>query len=101
MTAEQPAIAKPSPLAEQNRLLQAAQLARRNGMPALALERLETLIERYPGSELTHNALVERFRLLASMGETAKARNAANEYLKRYPAGFARAEAERLGGPAQ
>ena len=91
----------PSELAEQNRLLEAAELAQRGGMPALALERLELLIARYPDSELAHNARVERFRLLERSGRHAAAVSAARAYLERYPDGFARQEAESvLGGGA-
>jgi outer membrane protein assembly factor BamD (BamD/ComL family) len=77
-------------------LLEAAELAQRSGMPALALERLETLIQRYPEAELAHNAEVERFRLLASLGRKSEAAAAARQYLKQRPHGFAHAEAESL-----
>jgi hypothetical protein len=82
-----------SELAAQNRLLEGAELARKSGMPALALERLDTLMQRYPEAELAHNARVQRFRLLWSMGKKTQAASAAREYLERYPQGFARAEA--------
>lgn len=92
--------AEPSPalsasdLAAQNRLLEGAELARKSGMPALALERLDTLLQRYPETELAHNARVQRFRLLWSMGRKAEAQSSARDYLERYPRGFARKEAE-------
>jgi len=93
-----------SELGAQNRLLEAAELAQRSGMPALALERLETLIARYPDAELAHNAEVERFRLLASLGRKSEAVAAARQYIKQRPHGFAHAEAESLletlGAPA-
>jgi len=91
----------PSELAEQNRLLEAAELAQRGGMPRLAVERLERLIRRYPDSELAHNARVERFRVLERSGQHAAAVGAARAYLDRHPDGFAREEAESLigGGP--
>ena len=85
-----------SELGAQNRLLEAAELAQRSGMPALALERLETLIARYPDAELAHNAEVERFRLLASLGRKSEAVAAARQYIKQRPHGFASAEAESL-----
>jgi hypothetical protein len=85
-----------SVLAEQNRLLQAAALAKRSGLPKLALARLQTLIDTYPRSELAHNARVEQFRLLRDTGETELARASARSYLERYPSGFAAAEARRL-----
>lgn len=89
-----------SELAEQNRLLEAAELAARNDMSTLALERLEQLITRYPDAELAHNARVERFRLLERSGRHAQAVAAARAYLERHPDGFARDEAARLIGAA-
>ena len=86
----------PSELAEQNRLVEAAELAQRGGMPTLALERLEQLITRYPDAELAHNARVERFRLLERSGRHAEAVEAARAYVARHPNGFARQEAEHL-----
>jgi len=85
-----------SELAAQNRLLESAKLAQRGGMPALAVQRLETLIARYPDAELAHNARVERFRLLRGSARSHEAITAAREYLARHPDGFARAEAEQL-----
>ncbi len=87
---------EPSDLAAQNRLLDAAELAKQSRMPELALERFERLIERYPDSELAENARVARFRLLAEMSRLAGARAAARDYLARHPRGFARDEARRL-----
>jgi outer membrane protein assembly factor BamD (BamD/ComL family) len=81
-------------------LLEAAELAQRGGMPTLAIERLERLIRRYPDSELAHNARVERFRVLERAGRHDDAVGAARAYLKRYPDGFAREEAENLIGEA-
>jgi len=89
-----PALAA-SELAAQNRLLEGAELARKSGMPALALERLDTLLERYPEAELAHNARVQRFRLLWSLERKPEAIDAARQYLERYPEGFAREEAQR------
>jgi hypothetical protein len=85
-----------SELAAQNRLLEAAQLAQKSGMPGLALQRLDALIARYPDAELAHNARVERFRVLSRMGRQSAAAAAARAYLDRHPSGFARQEAERL-----
>ncbi|HEU4581788.1 MAG TPA: FecR domain-containing protein [Polyangiaceae bacterium] len=97
--AREPALAAPPPspseLAAQNRLLEGAELARKSGMPALALERLDTLIERFPDAELAHNARVQRMRLLASMGRSQEAARAARQYLELYPRGFARVEAQK------
>jgi hypothetical protein len=85
-----------SELAAQNRLLEAAELAQKSGMPGLALQRLDALIARYPDADLAHNARVERFRVLARMGRQSDAAAAARAYLDRHPSGFARQEAERL-----
>jgi hypothetical protein len=85
-----------SELAAQNRLLEAAELAQKSGMPTLALQRLEELITRYPDAELAHNARVERFRVLGLAGRDAEAVAAAQVYIDRHPGGFARQEAERL-----
>jgi ferric-dicitrate binding protein FerR (iron transport regulator) len=86
----------PSELAAQNRLLEAAELAQKSGLPMLAVERLDALISRYPDAELAHNARVERFRVLSLAGRRSEAHAAARDYLAQHPNGFARAEAERL-----
>lgn len=83
-------------LAKQNELFAAAQAARRSGQSELALRRFETLMRLHPGSEQAHNARVEHFRLLASIGRRAEAIRSARAYLRSYPRGFAAAEAERL-----
>lgn len=85
-----------SELRAQNQLLEDAGLAQKNGMPALALRRLEALITRYPDAELAHNARVERFRILRIEGRDAEAVAAARDYLERHPQGFAWAEAQQL-----
>ena len=90
-----PPVVSASELAAQNRLLEGAELARKSGMPALALERLDQLLQRYPDAELAHNARVQRFRLLWSMGRKPEAVSAAQQYLERYPHGFAHEEAQR------
>lgn len=89
-------VTPPSELAAQNRLLEAAELAQKSGLPMLAVERLDALIARYPDAELAHNARVERFRVLSLAGRRSEAATAAREYLAQHPNGFARAEAERL-----
>jgi hypothetical protein len=88
--------ALPSELAAQNRLLEAAELAQKSGLPMLAVQRLDALIARYPDAELAHNARVERFRVLSVAGRRSEAAAAARDYLAQHPNGFARAEAERL-----
>jgi FecR-like protein len=86
----------PSDLAAQNQLLEAAELAQKSNMPGLALDRLAALIDRYPESDLSHNARVERFRILNGMGKRQQAAAAARAYLERHPDGFAREEAREL-----
>ena len=86
----------PSELAAQNRLLEAAELAQKGGMLALALDRLDRLIARYPDAELADNARVQRFRVLRLAGRDAEAVAAARDYLEQQPRGFAHAEAEQL-----
>lgn len=84
----------PSELAAQNRLLEAAELARKNALPELALARLSELIRRHPDSEHAHSAQVTRFRLLRELGREEAARAAARQYLESHPRGFARTEVE-------
>jgi hypothetical protein len=91
----------PSELAAQNRLLEAAELAQKSGLSALALQRLETLIARYPESELAHNARVQRLRLLLAMHRDQEAAAAARDYLDRHPRGFAHEEAEHALLPSK
>ncbi len=83
-------------LGKQNELFAAAQAARRSGQPDLALRRFEALMRLHPRSEQAHNARVEHFRLLASLGRRAEAARSARAYVQTYPRGFAAAEAERL-----
>ncbi|MEY2930393.1 MAG: hypothetical protein RL033_1142 [Pseudomonadota bacterium] len=84
----------PSDLAAQNRLLEAAELAHKNGLPELALERLSELMRLHPDSEHAHSARVARFRLLRELGREQEAQAAARQYLKSHPRGFARAEVQ-------
>jgi outer membrane protein assembly factor BamD (BamD/ComL family) len=81
-----------SDLAEQNRLFAEASSARRRGASSEAIARYDAFLARYPSSQLAESAMVERMRLLGASNPTAGAA-AAREYLRRYPAGFARQEA--------
>jgi hypothetical protein len=83
-------------LAAQNRQFESAMAARRAAQPEVALQRLSTLIREFPGSEQAHNARVEQFRLLASLGRRPEARRSAQAYLRAYPRGFAANEASRI-----
>ncbi|AUX40437.1 hypothetical protein SOCE26_018380 [Sorangium cellulosum] len=88
-------------LSAQNELLQGAMEARRRGQPRQALERLDRLLGRYPGSPLAELARVERLRALEMLGDKDRAASEARRYLKDYPQGFGRDEAaaaSRAGG---
>lgn len=68
---------------------------RRQGDVSGALRAYEELWTRFPRSALAENALVERMRLLAHLGDSAKVAEA-KRYLARYPKGFAVKEARGL-----
>jgi hypothetical protein len=70
-------------------------LARRYGNLPLAIDKMDRFLERYPASHLAENAAAERMRLLRGL-DPAKAAGAARQYLQRYPAGYARADAEAI-----
>ncbi|HEX6764028.1 MAG TPA: FecR domain-containing protein [Polyangiaceae bacterium] len=89
----------PAALVEQNDLFAEGVAARKRGDTAGALSAYGRLIGKYPNSALVENAMVERMRLFGK-GSPEAARREAERYLRRYPAGFAHAEAERvLAGP--
>jgi TolA-binding protein len=77
-------------------MFESAQAARRAGQSNLALRRFVELMRAFPRSEQAHNARVEHFRLLRSLGKYAEARQSAQAYLRSHPRGFAAAEARRL-----
>jgi outer membrane protein assembly factor BamD (BamD/ComL family) len=85
-----------SALAEQNRLLQAALAARREGRDADALAKLDELLRAYPNSPLAQEAHANRFRALEKLGRHAEAVVEAQTYLAEYPDGFARDEAKAI-----
>jgi len=82
-------------LVEQNDLFAEGVAARKRGDASAAISAYGRLIEKYPGSALVENAMVERMRLFGRSDSDAARREAAR-YLERYPSGFARAEANRL-----
>lgn len=88
-----------SRLAEQNDLFDDAMRAKRAGDFAGALAKLDRLRAAYPGGPLAENAEVERMRVLAATSRP-RAADAARDYLRRRPHGFARAEAEALAAAA-
>jgi hypothetical protein len=87
--------ATPSDLTAQNDLFEAAmQFERRGDLGAAALA-FERLVQRFPDSPLTESAVLERMRVLARY-DHAHAVEAAREYMRRYPVGFGRAEAQAI-----
>jgi len=87
-----------SDLREQNDCISKAFAAKRRGATREAIEGFETFVARYPTSSLVENALVQRMQLLRTV-DAARAAKAAEQYLARYPKGFARGDAlaiERL-----
>jgi hypothetical protein len=93
-----PAAAPPRPssdLAAQNDLFDQAMSARSRGDSDAALASLGRLLERYPSSPFAESAAFERIKLLAGI-DRARAADEAREYLRRYPSGFGRADAEAL-----
>jgi hypothetical protein len=91
-----PRVASPSStLAEENNLFAEGVFARRNGQLALALTKMDRLLEAYPSGHLAENAAAERLRLLRVL-DPARAAVAARQYVRQYPAGFARADAEAI-----
>jgi hypothetical protein len=92
------ALTQTAELEEVNRLFVEAKRARREHRDADALNRLQQLLTKHPGSVLAHEASVERFRTLARLGRTEEAQRYARAYLARYPTGFAADEARTLLG---
>jgi ferric-dicitrate binding protein FerR (iron transport regulator) len=96
VTARPPSAARhASDLAAQNDLFDEAMAAKRRGANAEALAALERFLALYPASHLAENAAVERLRILVAT-DPARASAAARAYLERYPAGFARQEANGI-----
>lgn len=87
-------------LAEENRLFEAAILARKRHEDRQVVEMLGTQLARYPTGRLSEEARVERMRALRRLGETIRAAAEARLYLSKYGEGFAREEARdvALGG---
>jgi hypothetical protein len=84
-----------SALAEQNDLFAEATSAKRRGDVSDAVNAFDRLLAKYPACPLSESASVERMRLLRGTAPP-RAVGIAQQYLARYPAGFARAEAEAI-----
>ncbi|HVH40804.1 MAG TPA: FecR domain-containing protein, partial [Labilithrix sp.] len=84
-----------STLAAQNDLFEKALARKRAGDTAGAIAGFEELLSRFPSSHLAQAARGERMKLLRGV-DKARAKDAARDYLHRYPTGFARADAELM-----
>ena len=84
-----------SSIAEQNALFRRGVQAAREGRAAEALAVYAELISRFPSSPLAENAAVARIRSFVD-SDPKQARLEARAYLRRYPRGFARPEAQRV-----
>jgi len=89
------AVNNASTLARQNDLFADAMTAKRRGDPHGALASLDELLKKYPASPLRESAEAERLRLLRDV-DPIRAQGAARAYLRHYPHGFARAEAQGI-----
>jgi hypothetical protein len=84
-----------SSLAEQNALFAEGLAYKNGGQSSQAIGTFEQFMSKYPSSPLAENAAVERMRLLAQI-DRARGAAAANQYLRRYPNGFGKAEAKAI-----
>jgi ferric-dicitrate binding protein FerR (iron transport regulator) len=84
-----------SSLAAQNDLYEEATEAKHRGDVAGAMAAFDHLLAKYPTCPLAEAATVERMRLMRA-SSPGRAAALAEQYLARYPAGFARAEAEAI-----
>lgn len=87
-----------STLSAQNDLFADAMTAKRSGDKVRAVATLDELLAKYPGGPLSESAEAERLRLLREV-DPARAGNEARAYLRRYPKGFARDEAQAILTP--
>jgi len=93
--ADLPRPASASLLSEQNDLFAAAIRAKQEGHAPEAVDAFSRLIRSFPDGPLVESAMAQRMKALASF-DPASAARAAAEYIKRFPSGFARADAEEL-----
>jgi hypothetical protein len=84
-----------SELAVQNDLFDQAMLAKRRGDLHGAIASFDRLLSRYPACPFAESVAAERMKLLAGT-DRARAVDVARDYLRRYPNGFARTDAEAL-----
>jgi outer membrane protein assembly factor BamD (BamD/ComL family) len=84
-----------SPLAEQNDIFESGLTAERDGLTNGAISDFERYLSLYPNGPLAEHAAVRRMNLLRTV-DHARAVSAANDYLAKYPSGFARNEAQGI-----
>jgi hypothetical protein len=82
----------PSSLADQNDAFAEALALKNGGQDDAAALAFERFVARYPSSNLAESAAVERMKLLL-VTDRARGVAAAAQYLRRYPNGFAQADA--------
>jgi hypothetical protein len=95
LDAPESAHAAPPALADANDLFARAAAARKGGDPRKAVALLDQLLNDNPKSPLAQMAAVERMRALDGY-DHGRAVDAARDYIRRFPNGFARGEAEAL-----
>lgn len=84
-----------STLADQNALFARAVAAKQRGDASEAIADFEKLLATYPGSPLAESAAAERMRLLNAL-DRHRGAEAAREYIRRWPDGLVRAEAQAI-----
>jgi hypothetical protein len=84
-----------SDLGEQNDSFSRALAAKRRGAAREAVDAFEAFVVHYPSSPMVESALAQRMKLLVTI-DSARAHAAAQQYLARYPRGFAASEAESI-----
>ena len=94
------AAAPSSSLSAQNDLFTAGARARKDGRASESVHLFSDLVDRYPDSPLIESAMVQRIRAMRDTNPAGLA-DAVDEYLKRFPSGFARAELRRLASSVQ
>jgi hypothetical protein len=95
-----PARPPSSELAAQNALFADAMTAKARGDTRSALASLDFLLQKYPQSPLREAAEGHRMMLVARVDQP-RATLLAKDYLARYPAGFAHADAEKIARASQ
>ncbi len=85
--------ANASTLVEQNNAFAEAVAYKNNGQHAAAVAAFERFVAKYPSSNLAENAAAERMKLLLA-DDHPRGVAAARQYLRRYPNGFAQADAK-------